>query len=85
MIDVDALIRRLTLLVAVCCAVAAGWMLYENHTLIRTNAELAHYITTQLDSLEADVRALRVSSVGLREALRGGRLVAADSILRADK
>ena len=85
MIDVSAWVRRLMFAITVAALTLAGWTLYENHTLISTNAELAHYITTKLDSLEADVRALRASSVGLREALRGGRLVVADSILRADK
>ena len=80
MIHIDTLIRWFMTVMIVASLTLAGWLAYENHTLIRTNATLAHYVTTKLDSMDAELG--RISGIDVSGALRVGGSRAVDSLLR---
>ena len=89
MIDINAWLTRASLLVAFVATLAAIGLFYNNYTLANNNAELAHYVTTKLDSMESNMAALETFRLESVEALRSGvpgaylAVVArADSILR---
>ena len=80
MIHLDTLIRWVMTVAILASLTLAGWLAYENHTLIHTNAELARYVTGRLDSLDAELG--RISGIDVSEALRVGGLVAVEALLR---
>ena len=79
-IDVDAVVRWFLCLAVVLSLFLSSYLAYENHTLIRTNAELARYVTGRLDSLDAELG--RIPELDISGALRVGGSRAVDSLLR---
>ena len=74
------LYMALALLVGVLAVCDAYRIEKKNDALLATNAELAHYITVKLTSMEFDLNILRQSDIILSAALTGGADV--DEVLR---
>ena len=84
MIDVDRVIFWFVMTIAFVCVLMSGVVLFQNHRLVRSNAELSHFIDSRLDSLEIVQARLTANQLAGFEALRlgvGSRV--ADSIMRS--
>ena len=82
MIDLNTLTRWLMFIVMLAALSIAGWVQYENHTLIATNSELARWVTEKIEVLEHELSVLRRSDAEVMQALRTSGSRVADSLLR---
>ena len=84
MIDLDRLTRWLLFTATMCAGLIAGWLVYENHTLITANSSLVEMLDEQLSIAEERIAVLEGVQSDVMTALTRGS-VAADSILRDKK
>ena len=82
MIPLEKFVAWLAVGLRVLSIIFAALVQRENHTLTSTNAELARYVTTTLDSLEVEIAALRRSEDEIRDALESGGPREVLSVLR---
>ena len=65
------MIRDVAIALAIFFAGLSSWLAADNRTLIQTNAELAHYVTQKLDSLEVELNRVVEVNLATMDALYG--------------
>ncbi len=85
MISLEAVLRWLLIAASALALAYAGWVSYENHTLIATNATLARWVTEKMEALEHEISILRKSESEVMQALRTSGSRVADSLLQRGK